>query len=135
MTAPAEWTSGLIGKSFVKAELENSIWHFEFEPGAKLTTPGPWRIVADSRVVLADCDHGQTFGNARTFDCLPGCINHLQNKRVTGVDIRQDTGDLTVRFADTSLEVINPSAAHEGWNLRLAGRNIIALGGGELTTF
>lgn len=89
---------------------------------------------ATAGVAFGDCDHAQQFGLPEPVNGAMQSDRLLCNKTIQQVIIREDSGDLTIKFTDqTSLEILNTSSSYEGWELGDgAGLHVIATGGGEL---
>ena len=127
-------TSSLAGKSFIGTKRGEFDWSFQFSDKAFMSTEGPWRILCNGRIALGSNDHAQKFGLSEPVDGVVECHHLLDKKRVLEICVRQDTGDLTVKFTqDTILEILNISSGYEGWSLGDgAGLLAVATGGGKL---
>jgi hypothetical protein len=119
--------------SIVRREYD---WVFCFGKEATLSTPGPWRIIADGQVVLAGQDDGHPFGLPEPVDAVALAKRYLDGKPIAAVLVREDTGDLTIGFHGGSLiEVLNTSMGYEGWAYAGPKFEVVAQGGGSLAYY
>lgn len=114
-------------------------WTFRFNAAGWLSVECPWRIIVAGRIAHADEDDGQRFGLPKPVNGVERAMGLLSGKRIVSVDVSPDSGDLRVRFADTTvLEVFNNSSGYEAWHAVAADgmkcTEVVVLGGGAIAT-
>jgi hypothetical protein len=134
--AAAGIAAQLVGGALVRTERGDHGWIFHFTHEAWVRVECPWRILFDHRIALGGGDHAQKFGRPEPLDASRESERLLRDKTIQVIRIRADTADLAIEFDDhTILEVLNTSCGYEGWEFGGRGLNVIAMGGGELTSF
>lgn len=111
--------------------------NFTFQFGAiRLAVDCLWRIIAKDGIALTSRDHGHQFGLPQRVDAYVQAASLLQGYRVLTVGLEEESGDLTLEFANGhSLQVFNDSSCYEPWNLTAPGVLVVALGGGGIASF
>ncbi len=93
-----------------------------------------WRLLDKNIVIAAPGDQGQYFAENKPFDCQSVLSDTIQGSQVTGFKLIDAPSDMEITFADRfRLQIFVDSAGNESWNLYCNGRNLVALGGGELS--
>lgn len=122
----------LSGAHLRQVELLDHTWFFRFDNDVVIGTETYWRVLANGRIAVAECDHGHQFGLPAPVDAAREARRRL-NGPVTSASVDERTGDLRVSFADqAALELFNTSAGYEGWHLTSATGEFVAVGGGEV---
>jgi hypothetical protein len=133
MDEAAEIASHLVGHRLIGVD-SNHGWVFKFENDISLRAECPWRILIEGRIALGNADHRQ--GLPEPFDAGNRSELLLRDKLISGVGIRDDTGDLTINFgAQAALEILNNHGGFEAWQLYAESLTVVAVGGGELFMF
>ena len=128
-------TNCLLGQDLLTVVRYEHQCLFHFANNMVLSVECAWRIMADGIIAYGYEDHAQQFGLPAPIDGLEKTNGLILNKTVQAVEIRDDTSDLTISFADQrALECLNMSMGYEGWHLTDGvDLYIIALGGGQLS--
>lgn len=136
MDFAARITNFLLGQNLVKIERFEHEWRFCFANNMYLQVECPWRVIAGGRIAYGDEDHAQQFGLPAPLDGLDRTNTLLLNKTVQGVQVRDETGDLTISFDNQrALEILNLSCGYEAWHFTDgADLFIVAQGGGQLSS-
>ena len=125
--------SWLAGRRCKNISIDVSGTYFELE-GAGIRAGCPWRILERGRIALGSVDHEQKFGLSTPIDGASRAQELLDERRIRGLSLLPGSADLIVDFGDdVRLEIWNNSVGYEGWHATGPnGREVIALGGGEL---
>jgi hypothetical protein len=97
---------------------EPTLWSFNFGQKVCVGVECLWRIVTQGRVALTSQDHGHQFGLPAPIDAVARYTELFSKRRVSAVELRDDTVDLLIEFTDDlRLEVMPDSAGYESWQL------------------
>ena len=111
---------------------------FVFGEDESVTAGGPWRLIAEGRIVLSDGDDGEQFGLPAPVDALTEARKVLDDKTVATVTAAEVTGDLEITFdGGVVLQLLSTSSGYEAWNATVATPaggtvTVVAVGGGGL---
>jgi hypothetical protein len=140
MQSPIETLSAALrGRSCCVTRREAD-WSFDFGERHNIAASVPWRIVTADGIAHGDQDDGQWFGLSQPVDGEARTNELLYGQKVRAIELDEQTADLRVVFdGGARLDFFNKSCGYEGWHatVPVAGKEleIIALGGGGLTTF
>jgi hypothetical protein len=87
------------------------------------------RFVGNDGAFITGEDHGQKFGLPEPFDAGAQISNYILGKTITAVELRIDSGDLTLRIENGQIELICSSAGYENWQLNGPDFLFIGYGG------
>jgi len=77
-------------------------------------------------ILLTREDDGQKFGLATPVDAEARLRQHVQNRRVSSVEVNAASSDLRLRFDnELALEILNLSSGYECWTLTAKDGSII----------
>ncbi len=125
----------MIGKKVIKIVFNKpDQWNIYFSGKDHISIECLWRIIKNNRVVLTGFDHEQQFGLPTPVDAVAKASQLLSDKKVSSVQIKEMTADITIAFShDLRLEVIPLSAGYESWQIYAPnGISYYAQGGGQL---
>jgi hypothetical protein len=112
-------------------EKASDSWLATFSDSIVMTFYSLWRLLKNGKIVAASSDHGQYFGLSSPLDLAQDIFSRLRSTRLTQVEIKPDTGDLCLVFADGHhLEVYITSMNYECYDMIVDGERYIATGGG-----
>lgn len=118
---------------FLDIEHDRSTWTFRFENGSSFWTDGTWRVLRARTIVWAAGDHGQRFGLDHEVDLVHEIREAFARRLLTGVDVDDLTGDLTLVVApEYEVQIPITSAGYESYGFRLKGFEYVGAGGGDL---
>jgi hypothetical protein len=133
MDIAATLSTHLRGRVLSEVARREYDWVFAFAEGQSVTIACPWRVLAAGRIAFSDSDDGHKFGLPAPLDGVAAAKRLLDQRRIVGVTVRPDTGDLSIAFeGETVLEVLNLSSGYEGWQANVPGKSVIAQGGGNI---
>ena len=125
----------LLGDVVTSVELDSAanVWSLLLSDGSRVSVPCLWRLLRTGSLSSTSQDHGHLFGLPPPFDAV-AALGELTGKAIHAVEVRADTGDLRLSFAEElTLEVINTSAGFEGWSAHHPTLGtVFATGSGEL---
>jgi hypothetical protein len=130
--------SRLIGRSVAKVELSDpAFWRFRFDDGTEIRPGCPWRLIRSGAIDVSSEDHGHPYGLGVPVDAAAPCRSLLSRLKVLSAEVRDDTRDILLYFAnDTRLEIVPFSTGYESWEIiELSGRQTVARGGGHVMTW
>lgn len=126
----------LIGKTFKTLECREHDWLVTFGGDVALTVACLWRLLEDQRVRFTSNDDGQQFGLPATIDAAAEVNRRIGGAKVKSVELRVGTLDVDLGFSTGHrFQIIPDSSGYEAWEANLNGTSLVAVGGGELTTF
>ncbi len=132
MKLDIQWMVGraIDGISFSAPET----WWFRFSGGGTVRTESAWRIIIAGHIARTSEDHGQQFGLPAPIDAEAEVRSLLCARRIEAAEVREDTGDIVLRFeSGERLEIIPLSSGYESWEVAApSGARTIAQGGGVL---
>ena len=117
----------LRGATLTRIEkLPHDYWVFHFGDAARLNVEAPWRVMSRDSILLTREDDGQKFGLATPVDAEARLRQHVQNRRVSSVEVNAASSDLRLRFDnELALEILNLSSGYECWTLTAKDGSII----------
>ena len=128
-----DWLIGYRFQSLVRREYD---WVLVFDQDASITITCLWRLCENGRIRRTSEDHGHQFGLSSPVDAAAQVNRLLAAETVKAISLNKNTLDLELHFqSDYLFQIIPISAGYEAWTLTGPGKNIIAIGGGELATF
>ena len=133
----AKLRSAIIGRRCTNvSHRATESWELLFDDDTRVYVQCPWRILANGRIALGNCDHNQSFGRIESVDGQKEA-RRLLDGEVSDLSIRAQTSDQVLVFSKGArLELFHRSSGYEGWEcLTKGGLNVIALGGGEIAFF
>ena len=115
----------------VNYDAQSNQWTFDFGSNDVLIAT-VWRIVKDDKVLIANVDHGHTFGLSEHLDAevavktlLVNFVISLTVNHVADLYITFETGE--------ELQIFNLSSGYENWDFSFSdGSRFIGQGGGKL---
>jgi hypothetical protein len=125
----------MIGKKVTKIVFNKpDQWNVYFNDKSHISIECLWRIIKNNRVVLTGFDHEQQFGLPAPVDAVAKALQILSDKKISSVQIKEMTADITIAFSnELRLEVIPLSAGYESWQIYAPnGISYYAQGGGQL---
>lgn len=113
-------------------------WEFRFGDAGSLVIESPWRLVADTGIVMADTDDGQLFGLKQPYDVQARANEALGIAKVSAVHVNRRTGDVDVVFTNgNAVQIWCNSVGYESWTARFQSGpdqfGLVAQGGGQLS--
>lgn len=111
-------------------------WVFTFNDDVQLTVTCLWRLLENGRIRFTSSDEGQKFGLPAPIDVAREVNDRIRGAHIVSADLRSNTLDLSLDFSTSHvLEVIPDSSGYEAWQIGHNNLQLIAVGGGDLTTF
>jgi hypothetical protein len=110
-------------------------WHFLFADKINISVSGFWRLLEKNEIVLVSLslDHGHQFGLSKPVDLTEKIKNRLTAKKITKLEVKKDTADLTLTLTDQfKLEIYIASSSYETYDFSISNKRYIGLGSGEL---
>src|SRR5688500_4611040 len=103
-------------------------WYWYFE-NSWLGSVNLWRFLRDGRVQYVSSDQGARFGLGHPLDLMGPRQDALGGRRVVGIDIDDQTGDLVLDFGDgVRIQVLISSGGYESYMLLANGNQYIGYG-------
>jgi len=75
------------------------------------------RFVGSDGAFITGEDHGQKFGLQEPCDAEAQIRKYILGETITAIELRDDSGDLTLRIDNGQLELICSSSGYENWQL------------------
>jgi len=75
------------------------------------------RFVGDDGTFITNEDHVHQFGLSEPIDAEAEISKRIQDKIISSVEAKSDTGDLTLRLNGGRLEMLCSSSGYENWTL------------------
>lgn len=132
MSSPSmSWLAPRVFLAFVRNGHE---WRFTFDDGVVITVECLWRLLKDDRLVVTSEDDGHEFGRPAPVNAATEVCTALADRSLERADLRESTGDLTLRFSGGyALEFVTSSVGYEAWRADYPGGSIVATGCGPLS--
>ena len=122
----------MIGRSITEVEKTDYTWFFRFDDGTVIGTEDCWRLIANGRIVITSEDHGHQFGLDSPVDATGVIKAETNGKTVNGIEVDNNTGDLTLFMESTFLTFLCLSAGYEAWHMTHCEIEFICMGGGKV---
>lgn len=127
----------MTGQRCLSIKHRENDWLFELSEGSLIALNVPWRIVCEGRILFADEDDGQLFGNSEPVIGEEVANHSLGGQSIVKAVVDRETGDLALHFGDSlRIDAFNNSSGYEGWtatcNFDGVLFELVALGGGEI---
>lgn len=119
---PRDTTEGvarvLIGQSLrIERPDVSADWRFICGSGHFLSA-GSWRLLDDTRIVVAVEDDGQFFGLSKPVDVAHDANLHLDRVKIDTISVEGRSGDLSLGFdSGLELQLLVWSRGYECWHL------------------
>jgi len=113
------------------------IWEYSYcsiriEGGYALACESWLRYAGKDGAFITNQDHGQSFGLTKPYDAANEIENRIRGKVIQSVEVRIDTGDVTLHLDDGRVELLCSSNGYENW--QLYGPNGFVIVGHDGTT-
>ena len=106
-------------------------WTFVFSDNIYASSTGFWRLLKDASIHAVSFDHGHQFGLPEPVDLIARMTGELTGKRLIGIHVDKDTGDLTLTLTDSLvLQIYTASTGYETYDFQVDNKRYIGLGGG-----
>lgn len=128
----------LVGRILTRIESRgHGTWYFGFGDSQEIRGDCPWRLIRDGQIILSSEDHGHKYGLEHEIDAEAACRSEIGGAVVLNSEVRDQTRDLVVGFANGSrLELIPLSSGYESWQVFGPGGSfVVAQGGGGLAVW
>jgi hypothetical protein len=135
MTTEKIIKANLLFQSFTY-DKDSDSWLILFEGNTLLNITAFWRLLVNNEIWEVSLDHGHLFGHTKPVDLVERMVEHLTNRRLTEIKIKNSTGDLILTLTDNyQIEVLISSSGYESYNLKLEDTLYVGMGGGEIAIF
>ncbi len=112
----------MIGLSVTRVIQHEHSWSIGLGEKYSITVECPWRIVANSRIAVADTDQDQLFGLPQPVDVASKVMQVLAGYVIEKVRIEGETSDMHIYFDhQRRLDFYNDSSGYECWQLTAPG--------------
>jgi hypothetical protein len=126
--------SWLAPRTFRALVRDGHEWRFRFDGDIEIVAESLWRLLKNDRLVRTSEDDGHQFGLPVPVDAAAEVNAALASRTLESTDLRESTGDLTLRFSGGHvLEFVTDSAGYEAWRAVYPGGCIVATGSGGLS--
>lgn len=126
--------SWLAPRTFRVLIREGHEWRFRFDRDVEIVVWSLWRLLQRDRLIRTSEDDEHQFGLPAPVNAAAEVNAALADRTLERADVREGTGDLTLRFSGGFvLEFVTTSAGYESWKAAYPGGCIVAAGGASLT--
>lgn len=133
MTHETTFTPNLLFRD-ISFDSDADNWTFLLEENNYVNASGFWRLLKDDRIQLVSVDHGHQFGLTKPFDLVDAVKDELVNKRLTKLEILENTCDLVLTFdGNIKVQIFIASSGYETYNFSLNGTRYTGLGSGDIS--
>lgn len=117
-------------------EENGNFWFLQFDNNISFSLYSIWRLFINETVSLISNDHKHKFGLPNPVDLVADLNDNLKNKILIEIQIEKNTGDLILIFSEnTKLIAYTSSMGYESYEVFVGGKQFVAQGGGDITTF
>jgi hypothetical protein len=129
--------SWMVGRPIHVSFSEPAAWFFLFGDSLSIRVECPWRLIHSKVIKVSSDDHRQQFGLPAPIDAAERATSLLAGLAVQRVEVHDGTSDMLIHVEqDWRLEIIPFSSGYESWQVSTpSGKNVVAQGGGRLSTW
>lgn len=120
----------------VSFDKDSSTWQLMFENSVLVQIRCFWRLLKHGRIKWTVNDHGHQYGLNKPINLTEVIESELNERNLIEIQRNTLTGDLFLKFDENFvLEIYTDSKGYETWILNYDGKQIVGMGGGDISFF
>ena len=120
----------------VTFDKEAESWRFYFSDSVYFSAYGFWRLLTNNKITWVSFDNEQQFGLPKPIDMVEELNQVLTGKRLTKIEVLENTFDLTLTLTDgLKIDIYIASSGYESYDFSINNKRYIGLGSGDIAIF